>query len=165
MSQPLPEGTVRPYGNYFVVKAPYHPVSFTNGGKKGWAPRHRKVFYDHVNGEPQKCVYCEYGPLPWRGDWRTAVNIDHFNEVKGDDRIENLLAACSWCNRFKSGWPLTSEEHWRAIYRYGHLAPWDRPEIYPILVEEWGLDFDSIYLNLEINKTEGHPRLNWGIAA
>lgn len=139
---------------YWIVKQPNHPLAYLANGRTGWVKRHRMIYFDHVNGEEQHCLYCGYGPLPWRGHYRTSINIDHFNEVKGDDRIENLLPACFWCNLFKSGWPLTFEEHWRAINRYAHIAPQNRPNPYDLLQEEWGIGGVDITYNLELNRQQ-----------
>jgi len=151
----LPVGTERQESDgYWSIKQPDHPLAYTNNGRRGWVKRHRMVLFDHVNGQEQTCVYCNYGPLPWRGQYRTAINIDHFNEIKGDDRIENLHPSCYWCNLLKSGWPLTFEEHWRSINRYGHISPWDRPHPFEVLKEEWGIGHIDIAYNLELNRAQ-----------
>jgi len=150
-----PVGTQQQEANgYWIVKQPDHPLAYNGNGRTGWVKRHRMMYFDHVNGEEQHCLYCGYGPLPWRGTWNTAINIDHFNEVKGDDRIENLLASCFWCNLFKAGWPLTFEEHQRAIHRYNHKHPSTRPTVVSILEEEWGLGCVDIHHNLRITREQ-----------
>lgn len=165
MTKPLPLGTERTDDRGYVwVKAPDHPLAHITGSRRGWVRRHRQRLYDSCNGAPQKCVYCEYH-LEWRGHFSRCINVDHFNEVKGDDRIENLFPSCYWCNLFKSGWPLTFEEHWRAIHRFAHLEPWVRPSMFTILIEEWGIDTNSVQLNLQINRDTSPADRHWGFAA
>jgi hypothetical protein len=150
----LPVGTERQESDgYWIVKQPDHPLAYATGGRKGWVFRHRMMLFDHVNGRQQRCVYCEYS-LPWQGGWKNSINVDHFNEIKGDDRIENLHPSCYWCNLLKSGWPLTFEEHWRAIQQYGHIAPVDRPRPHPLLGEEWGIGWIDVSHNLELNRAQ-----------
>lgn len=151
----LPIGTQRPKKNgYWEIKAPHHPLAYSGNGRSGWVIRHRMMWYDHVQGEEQHCHYCGYGPLPWRGDWRTAINIDHINEIKGDDRIENLRPSCSWCNLLKSGWPLTYDEHLEAIQKWGHIKPERRPSALAVLVEAWGISYSDVYYNLSLQRTD-----------
>lgn len=165
MPKSLPVGTERTYADGYVwVKTPDHPLAHTTGGMRGWVRRHRQRLYDSCGGAPQKCVYCEYS-LEWRGQYQRCVNVDHFNEVKGDDRIENLFASCYWCNLLKSGWPLTFEEHWRAIHRFGHIEPWRRPDPSNVLIDEWGIDFNSVLLNLQLNRETAPADRHWGVAA
>jgi hypothetical protein len=150
----LPIGTERENNGYVLVKQPDHPLAFQNSGRRGWVPRHRLRYYDHVQGEEQRCHYCGYGPLPWQGHYRLAINIDHINETKGDDRLENLRPSCFWCNLLKSGYPLTHDEHQAAIQRWKHHHPNDRPSPMTILVEEWGIGVIDIYHNLELVKAQ-----------
>ena len=64
------------------------------------------------------------GKLGFRAGWdNPAFEIVHINEIKGDDRLDNLTTACSWCNVLKSGWPLTYAEHMHAIDTYAHIPP------------------------------------------
>jgi hypothetical protein len=149
----LPIGTERKQSSgYVLIKNPEHPLAFKNGGRRGWVARHRLRYYEHVQGEEQRCHYCGYGPMPWQGHYTTAINIDHINEIKGDDRLDNLTAACFWCNLLKSGWPLTHDEHQESIKRYSHIPPHLRPTPIGVLVEAWGIGPVDVCHNLELLK-------------
>lgn len=74
---------------YAVVTCPSHPLA-SNGGN---TYEHRLVAYAKHNGQCPPCYWCEK-PL----SWQMAV-IDHLNEVKHDNRPDNLVVACNSCNR------------------------------------------------------------------
>ena len=76
-------------GKYFYISAKDHPLA--NFG--GYCYAHRIVAYDKYKGVCQPCRWC--GELL---DWQSAV-VDHLNEVKTDNRPENLVVACNACNR------------------------------------------------------------------
>ena len=150
MHRSLPNGTIRPHDKrgYLRIKDPTHPLA----DKKGWVKHHRWVVYNHVNGEPQHCAYCGYGPLPWHGGSQHAINIDHINNTPGDDRIENLTSACGWCNTFKAQWPYAKPEHQQAIKQHQHTHPTQRPGILSILIEAWGIPWTDVVYNLQQNQ-------------
>ena len=74
---------------YMQRKAAGHPVA----GKNGWAFEHRLVVYEDRGKGPHPCHWC--GRVLF---WRELV-IDHLNEVKHDNRLENLVVSCVSCNR------------------------------------------------------------------
>ena len=74
---------------YMQRKAPGHPAA----GKNGWAFEHRLVVYDARGRGPHPCHWCETVLF-----WHELV-IDHLNEVKHDNRLENLVVSCVSCNR------------------------------------------------------------------
>lgn len=59
----------------------------------GHAFEHRVVAYDRAQGSEPCCYWC--GKLL---DWPSTV-VDHLNEIKADNRQENLVEACNDCNR------------------------------------------------------------------
>jgi 5-methylcytosine-specific restriction endonuclease McrA len=54
---------------------------------------HRAVMYDRLGAGPLPCFWCGIS-LAWG-----KVVIDHLNEVKDDNRPENLVVSCNNCNR------------------------------------------------------------------
>lgn len=73
---------------YIKVLAKGHPLA----DKIGHVYEHRKVLFD--SGESASaCFWCSK-----KLDWQSAV-VDHLNENKADNRLENLVVACVACNR------------------------------------------------------------------
>jgi hypothetical protein len=67
-----------------------HPLASPS---TGCVYEHRKVVFDRVGAGPHPCYWC--GKIL---EWSRIV-IDHLNEVKDDNRFENLAISCSPCNR------------------------------------------------------------------
>ena len=76
---------------YVSIKVPDHPLTPERSG--GWLYEHRAVLYDAIGDGPHNCAWC--GTAIW---WHDLV-VDHLNECKSDNRIDNLLPTCSPCNR------------------------------------------------------------------
>lgn len=66
-----------------------HPLA----SKEGHVFEHRAVVYAKHDGRCPDCFWCGA-----KLDWEEAV-VDHLNEVKSDNRPDNLLIACNPCNR------------------------------------------------------------------
>ena len=62
---------------------------------KGHAYEHRVVAYEARSGASPECFWCGKA-LAW-----SDVSVDHLNEVKDDNRPENLVTACNTCNRVR----------------------------------------------------------------
>jgi hypothetical protein len=73
---------------YVVVVRPDHPLA----DAEGRVFEHRLVAFEAHTG-PISCFWCERG-LEWSG-----VCVDHLNETKNDNRLENLAISCNDCNR------------------------------------------------------------------
>lgn len=74
---------------YIKLKKPEHPLAMA----RGMVFEHRAVVYDFYNGKPQACYWCGK-----KIGWDDVV-IDHLNENKIDNKIENLIYSCNDCNR------------------------------------------------------------------
>ena len=74
---------------YVMVKAPGHSLA----GKNGWAFEHRVVAFRKYGEGPHDCHWCGIS-LQW-----SEIVVDHINEVKTDNRPDNLVVACTPCNR------------------------------------------------------------------
>lgn len=90
-----PERTMHSQG-YVLLSMPGHPLA----KKSGLVGEHRLVAYEHFGPGPQECFWCGK-KVKWDGKSRSVdkLVIDHLNENKIDNRIENLVVACNPCNR------------------------------------------------------------------
>lgn len=75
---------------YVSLWNPDHPLAFRTSGR---VLEHRAVMFDHCGDDPMFCHWCGLGL-----NWKTAC-VDHLNEVRTDNRIENLVVSCNQCNR------------------------------------------------------------------
>jgi hypothetical protein len=78
----------RQESGYVLISNPEHPLS----GSGGYVAEHRMVMYDLQGEGPHPCFWCGKS-LTWK-----RINIDHLNEVKDDNRPENLVISCHRCN-------------------------------------------------------------------
>jgi len=74
---------------YIILYNKEHPLS----SKAGLVYQHREVAYNHYGDGEQVCFWCGK-QLTWKN-----VVIDHLNENKSDNRIDNLALSCNACNR------------------------------------------------------------------
>lgn len=93
--QSLKTGTPRRYKSIYV---PSHPLA----GKHGNAYVHRVVLFDEIGPGPHECHWCA-AVVEWlpKGSPGMLV-VDHVNEDKGDNRVENLVPCCLSCNSARS---------------------------------------------------------------
>lgn len=74
---------------YIEILKPDHPLSNNHGR----VFEHRLIMFEKLGGDDQCCEWCGKR-LSW-----TEIIIDHLNEIKDDNRIENLVVSCNNCNR------------------------------------------------------------------
>ena len=85
---------------YVLIPAAGHPMAVGYSH----AYEHRVVFFDAHGGGPHACHVCgKQGVL-------ADMDVDHLNEVKADNRLDNLKAACPKCNIERSR--PTREDMW-----------------------------------------------------
>lgn len=76
---------------YVLRYVPGHPLLF--GSTRSYEYEHRVVYYDVYGEGPFSCRWCN-NRLTW-----DTMHIDHLNDFKKDNRIENLVASCPVCNQ------------------------------------------------------------------
>lgn len=76
---------------YIVLVDHSHPLA----KKDGRVAEHRKVAYDVNGGVCPPCYWCG-SQIEWG-----ISHIDHLDEVKDNNSAENLVVACSACNRLR----------------------------------------------------------------
>lgn len=125
---------------YVRLTAPGHQLA---AGRDAVVARHRLVLWDDMHSDDpdpfttfDPCCHCGY-ELPWRVDgqgrstYRYTVNVDHLNDTPGDDRAENLVVACWWCNANRS-WVVQDfgGKAWRRIAElHARTPPSHRPNL------------------------------------
>lgn len=134
--------TQRPATNgYMVISATGHPLAMSNGD----VYLHRKVLYDAIGSGAHSCYYCET-PLEWNSD----LHVDHKNEDKSDNGLDNLVPCCASCNSSKNF-------HNRVMTDDQILQIRDRLDngyrgIGLILAQEFGID-PSTVSRIKLNKS------------
>lgn len=81
-------------GKYRLVSAAGHPVR----PKCGRAYEHRVVLYDTIGADPQPCHWCGCTVHWFPEATESALEVDHLNSVRDDNRPENLVPSCGTCN-------------------------------------------------------------------
>ena len=82
----------KPYNHsqgYILVPADGHPLA--KGSSHHY--EHRVVYYDAHGAGPFQCHWCAK-EVEWSG-----LHIDHLNDDKKDNRLENLVPSCPVCNQ------------------------------------------------------------------
>jgi len=85
---------VKSGGRYVTTDAPGHPMT----PRCGKAYVHRIVLFDAIGYGPHSCHWCDR-PIDWNG--RNGVDglfVDHLNNMRNDNRLENLAPSCHACN-------------------------------------------------------------------
>lgn len=82
---------------YVLIRKPDHPLA----QRAGWVFEHRVVLFGSIGPGPHPCHWCQTTV-----DWFALTNflvVDHLNEVRDDNRIDNLVPSCSGCNTRRTG--------------------------------------------------------------
>lgn len=78
---------------YTRIHVPDHPLLQKHGPSGSYEYEHRVIYYN-ANGEgPFECYWCG-NQLRWE-----TMHIDHLNNDKQDNRLENLKPSCPRCNQ------------------------------------------------------------------
>lgn len=136
-----------------------HPLARANGT----VPRHRAVLYESL-GHPRysACHWCGY-ILPWRSDEKSSrgkvvINVDHLNETPGDDRPENLVPSCFWCNVNRGWMQQIAPGLWQKVRRaYRSTHPSKRPHPRVFIAFACGVDELTGLAEREDQRTPTHP--------
>lgn len=91
-----PPGGLSSHG-YVLVKREGHPVATHS---KGWVYEHRVVLYDAIGPGWHPCHHCQM-PVSWEltyPEHLDALVVDHLDENKTNNVVENLVPSCATCN-------------------------------------------------------------------
>lgn len=84
---------------YVWLREPDHPLA-TSGGL---VYEHRFVFYNAMGKGPFKCHWC--GATV---DWHN-MHVDHLDEDKANNSIDNLVPSCPVCNQERGRWKMIAK--------------------------------------------------------
>ena len=88
------------YGYKWLYGQYDHPLGLHTGGQ---IPEHRKILYDVIGPGPHPCHWdskfqCGKLELEWIESRANRIWVDHLNEIRDDNRVENLVVSCLRCN-------------------------------------------------------------------
>lgn len=130
-------------GGYFFVFAPEHPLT---RGRDGFIGEHRKVLYDHTDHtQPLVCHWCG-GALTW-----DSCRADHVNEIKSDNRPENIVPSCNVCNLQRA------KDRAVATYRERHAIRYTLNGV-TRYADEWAAD-----LGVCVNALAQRLKIGWSL--
>lgn len=92
--KPLPPYRTEQSAGYVWVREPDHPLSDSGG----LVYEHRFVYYNHNGDGPFNCYWCDK-QITW-----DMMHIDHLDEEKQNNNIENIVASCPACNQRRGDW-------------------------------------------------------------
>ncbi|WP_435233349.1 HNH endonuclease [Micromonospora aurantiaca (nom. illeg.)] len=78
---------------YRALNLPRHPLA----GKSGKVYEHRAVLFDRIGPGAHGCHWCG-SVVHWDPTDGPALQVDHLNSLKDDNRPENLVPSCGGCN-------------------------------------------------------------------
>ena len=82
-------------GKYRIVEMPDHPTA----APCGKAYEHRVVLYGSIGPGQHPCHWCSR-PVTWDlpSTDPSGLQVDHLNNRRDDNRLENLVPSCGNCN-------------------------------------------------------------------
>lgn len=103
---------------YILLHMPNHPLAV-----KRTVFEHRYVYYENFGQGPFNCYLCDK-EVNWND-----LHIDHLNDVKTDNRIENLKPSCAVCNQSRGRYKMieTQRKQGRLLTHNGQtkcLSEW-----------------------------------------
>lgn len=104
---------------YVQIRKPEHPLS----NKYGMVYEHRLACYERHGGVCPACYWCGVSI-----DWEVC-HVDHLNDLKDDNRTDNLVVTCNGCNRLRGAIPNFMRRispdrvnHFLQVTVYAHLS-------------------------------------------
>lgn len=98
--KPLPPYHTMQSAGYIWVREPSHPLADSTG----LVYEHRFVFYKHNGEGPFQCHWCGIDI-----EWAT-MHIDHLDDNKANNNIENLVPSCPLCNQKRGRWKMVAKQ-------------------------------------------------------
>jgi len=98
--KPLPLYRTIQSAGYIWVREPSHPLADSTG----LVYEHRFVFYNKHGVGPFKCHWCGQD-IEWE-----VMHVDHLDDDKTNNNIENLVPSCPRCNQKRGEWKMVAKQ-------------------------------------------------------
>lgn len=127
---------------YVLIYMPNHSLTINHTGSYEY--EHRIVYYNAYGEGPFKCHWCGK-EISW-----DSMHVDHLNDIRNDNNIDNLVASCPTCNQHRGRHKMRQTMR----SKYGH---WIEFNGHRKLLGQWANELNITRSALQFRLKAGWP--------